>query len=210
MASESGEESDGSDADSDYSQKVVKPKPTRRKRNQFVFFDLTCQDVIEDEDHESPDATPDELEKVGNTFLESLQSKTNVKTPAPVKKNNVPSSTTKRKLFTPNYDDQTPFEEMKTPTRLPSENNNKTIQLKTPIPSYLIPTQFRDKAKIDASPFYRKSVHASKDLKKLKTPPCTPKPLPVCGFLESLDGKRLRQHSINKITKTILYSFQIN
>ncbi len=184
VVSDSGEESDDS-------QKIVKPKPTQRKRNQFVFLDLTCQEVIEDEDHENPDATSDELEKVGKAFLEALQTKTNVETPAPVKKSNVPSTTTKRKLFTPNYDDQKPFEEMKTPERILSENNNnRTIQLKTPIPSFLIPTQFRDKAKVDGEPFTPKNVVPSKSLKKLQTPR-TPAPVPVCGFMESLDGKSI-------------------
>lgn len=172
----SGDSDEESDSSCDES---PKPKSTQRKRNPFIFLDLTCNEVIEDEEHENPDATPDELERVGSSFLKSLQTETCVQTPAPVKKN-VPTSTTKRKLFFPNYDDQTPFEEIErseTPIQSQNDENDKVIQLTTPIPSYLIPPQFREKARACVTP-----ITSSKKI------PQTPAPLPVCGFLESLDG----------------------
>lgn len=192
-----------SDEDSDG--KFVKPK---RKRNKFVFLDLTCDEVIEDEDHESPDASAEELEKVCENFLQSLQTETIVQTPAPTKKT-VPSSTTKRKLFTHNYDDQIPFEEFKTPNHLPNNDNEKTIQLKTPIPSYLIPPQFRDKtnAKPDTATIVSPSINSKRD----KTPR-TPAPVSsqICGFLESLDGNPSMAMRFNNHITQILILFQIN
>lgn len=179
----SGEESRSS------SEELFKPKPDPRKRNEFVFLDLTCDEIIETEDHESPDASTEELEKVCEQFLKSLQTETCVQTPAPTKKT-LPSKTSKRKLFTLNYDEQIPVEEIKTPVSLP--NNNKVIQLKTPIPSYLIPPLSRDKLKtttqVITEPITPTNVQRSTNSKKNKTPR-TPASSQVCGFLESLDGK---------------------
>lgn len=190
---ESSEEESDSSVDT-----PVKPEPARPKRKKFVFLDLTCDEVIEDEDHENPDATSEELEKVVENYLESLKTKTVVQTPAPGKKN-VPSSTTRRKLFTPNYDDLTPFEEpSQTPKPVQRDNEKKTIQLKTPIPSYLIPPQFRDKAKIVAEPVTPSGVLPTKDSRKLQTPR-TPAPKTACGFLESLDSNL---HSVNSMRDT--------
>ncbi|KAG4076536.1 hypothetical protein HA402_011352 [Bradysia odoriphaga] len=184
---EPSEESDSS------VEKLEKPEPARRKRKKFVFLDLTCNEVIEDEDHENPDATSEELEKVVENYLQSLETETVVQTPAP--KKNVPSITAKRKLFTPNYDDQTPFEEeTKTPEPLKQGDGKKTIQLKTPIPSFLIPPQFRDKAKIVAEPITPTGPPPPNDSKKFQTP-YTPAPKQTCGFLESLDSNLIpEQH----------------
>lgn len=168
-------------------EETVKPKATPRKRNQCVFLDLTCQEVIEDEEHENPDAAAEELEKVSEEYLKSLRTATCVETPAPKK-----TFTSKRKLFTPNYDDQSPFEEaVQKPNELSSNNNDKIIQLKTPIPSYLIPPQFRDKKLTTiediTKPITPTTVIPSIKSKKIETPrtPASSK----CGFLESLDGK---------------------
>lgn len=187
-------EASGSEESDSSSDEAVKPKPTQRKKNKFVFLDLTCHEVIEDEDHEDPDATVEELEKVCKNYLQSIQTETVVPTPAPNKdptKKNVTTITTKRKLFTPNYDDQIPFEEIKTPERLPSINEDKIIQLKTPIPSYLIPPQFRGIQLTDTKeitkPIVPNVFQTPKNAKKIQTP-CTPVPSRICGFLESLDG----------------------
>ncbi|XP_037032807.1 uncharacterized protein LOC119071854 [Bradysia coprophila] len=177
---EPSEESDSS------VEKLEKPEPARRKRKKIVFLDLTCNEVIEDEDHENPDATSEELEKVVENYLQSLETETIVQTPVPPKQNG-PSITAKRKLFTPNYDDQTPFEEMKTPEPVKRGDGKKTIQLKTPIPSFLIPPQFRDKARTIAKPITPTGAPPPNDSKKPQTP-YTPAPKRTCGFLESLDS----------------------
>lgn len=167
----SSEESDSS------CEEIVLPKRTPRKNNKFIYLDLTCQEVIEDEDHISPNATTEDLEVVSKKFLESLQSEKVVQTPAPTK-TNVPTITTKkRKLFTHNYDDQPPFEETKTPVRSPIKTNDKVVQLKTPIPTYLIPPKYRDR-----------QLLTTIDGKKV-TPQSTPATKRTCGFLESLDGE---------------------
>lgn len=171
----SGEESDGS------VEKAVEKSLPRKKKSKFVFLDLTCHEVIEDEDHENPDATAEELEKVCENFLLSLRTESCVQTPAPTIKKNVPTVTTKRKLFTHNYDDQIPFDEIKTPEIKP--NSNKIIQLKTPIPSYLIPPKFRERLEPIAEPI-TPTFHAEKEKKTPRTPAASR----ACGFLESLDG----------------------
>lgn len=178
----------GSEEESDSSCEIaVKPKATPRKRKKFVFLDLTCHEVIEDEDHEDPDATADELEKVCENFLQSLQTETVVQTPAPNNdpaKKAISATATKRKLFTPNYDNEIVFEEFKTPGRLPSNNADKIIQLKKPIPSFLIPPEFRDRQRTD-----NEVIHTPINAKKIYTPRTpVPRPLSACGFLESLDG----------------------
>lgn len=171
-----------SDSESDIScEELAKP----RKRSGVVFLDLTSAEVIEDEDHVDPDATPTELEQLVETFLHSLETQKTVQTPAPTKRN-VPTTTTKRKLFTPNYDDETPFDDRDRDQdcdyakKNQQSDSEKFVQLKTPIPSYLIPPQYRDKSKI---------FTPSKGItpKKCQTPG-SPAPLQACGFLESLDG----------------------
>lgn len=193
---------ESSDEDSDSSfERIVKPK-----RNKFVFLDLTCHEVIEDEDHENPDASADELQKICEKFMISLRTETDVQTPAPTKKTG-PTGTTKRKLFTHNYDDQKPFEEeFNTPRRLPSNDNGKVIQLKTPIPSYLIPPQFRDKTKTVGEPNI-----PSKNQKKNQTPrtPSVPKSSPTCGFLESLDGNQHNNIIDQQQYKRLYFSDQL-
>lgn len=149
---------------------------SRSKKNKQIYLDLTCQEVIEDEDHENANASAEDLEVVSKKFLESLQGEMYVQTPAPTKKN-VPATITKRKLFTHNYEDQPPFEETKTPVNTPIKTNDKVVQLKTPIPTYLIPPKYRDRqllTTIDGN----KVNGQSKPLSQR-----------ICGFLESLDGK---------------------
>lgn len=166
---------------------VDKPKPTQGKKNKFVFLDLTCHEAIEDEDHGDPDATAEELENVCEIYLQSLQAETVVQTPAPNKestKHNASTTTTKRKLFTPNYDDQMPFEDVNTPVRLQSIKNDKVIQLKTPIPSYLIPPQFRAIQLIDTKEIQKPITPHAKKIQSPRTPASSR----TCGFLESLDG----------------------
>lgn len=70
--------------------------PNQDDEVNVVFLDLTFNEVIQDEYHENPDATSEELEEVVGKYLQSLETETNVQRPTHVKQN-VPTNTIKRK-----------------------------------------------------------------------------------------------------------------
>lgn len=181
--------SEGEDSDSSF-EKVVLPKPTPRRKNGLIYLDLTFHEVIEDEDHQNPDATNEDLERVSKKFLESLTTETYVQTPAATKKSVVPV-TSKRRLFTPNYENQTPFDEIKTPVNSPINYNDKVVKLKTPIPTYLIPPQYRERPLTTIDGIKESSTPTmviSSVNKKKQQIPTTYVSGRICGFLESLNG----------------------
>lgn len=125
--------------DSDFRYKVP------RKCEISVYLDLHFSVAVKDEDHSSPYASPESLEEISNQFLKSLELKAKPK---------------KRKLFTPNYDDQIPFEEDERNKLEVPIMESKEVKLRVPIPRYLIPSEF-----------------------------LTTTPTKTSEFLESLDGK---------------------
>lgn len=42
----------------------------------MIFLDLTHHEIVLDEDHESPDASAEQLEAIGNRFVEILENNT--------------------------------------------------------------------------------------------------------------------------------------
>lgn len=161
-------------------------RSTFNKCDSIVFLDLRYAVIVEDENHLSPIASPESLEEISKTFLSSLRTKS------------IHNQTkSKRKLWTSNHeecDDQLPLEEVESSSSTVNEDN-RTIKLRIPIPTYLIPPKFRKKQMNGNNGDYSpatgnvfntpKSIYRKKQLNLI-----TPVPNQICGFLESLDGKK--------------------
>ncbi|KAJ6628661.1 Germ cell nuclear acidic protein [Pseudolycoriella hygida] len=174
---ESDEGNSDSQSDNDFDLELEPGKKPKRKRT--TFLDLTLNEVIEEEDHENPDASAEELEKLYEKYLENLQPATDVKTP----------KTTKRKLFTPNYDDQVPFDDVVAPPVSPLPQNKNVIELKTPVPSFLLTPQFKGRPLASTEKKSDRKTPASSSTAKKTQAARVVKLKRICGFLESLDAE---------------------
>lgn len=163
------------------------------KCDSVVFLDLNYAVIVEDEDHTGPIASPELLEEISKTFMRSLKTSS--------KHNQTGDQTrSKRKLWTSSYEDENfdeplPLNEVELSSSS-LNNDDKTIKLRVPIPTFLIPVKFRKKQingnNGDYSPVTGnifntpKSIHRKKQLNLT-----TSVPNQICGFLESLDCKRI-------------------
>lgn len=77
--------------------------------------------------------------------------------------------------------------------------DKKEIKLKIPIPSFLIPQEFRKKQPSDAySPITAKILSTPKSIYRKKQQILTVNnPSQICGFLESLDGTTMKNNEIH-------------
>lgn len=145
---------------------------------------MTYSVIVEDDDHHKPNASPEDLEEISEKFLRSLETKSN-------------QTKNKRKLWSPkcnqNYDDESALKEAE-PNSSSIDVENKEIKLRIPIPTYLIPLQFRKQKLNGKSEVYSPAtgiiLNTPKSIyRKIKQNLIAREPSQICGFLESLDGK---------------------
>ncbi len=151
----------------------------------IVFLDLNYAVIVEDVSHATPIASDEDLDEISDRFLKSLKVTSH---------RNADRNRIKHKLWSPNRNQFSIEEEADDQAILSiiCENvESKEIKLKIPIPTYMLPVEYRkNKPNGEYSPITRTVLNTPKSTnRKMQLNRTTTFIEKICGFLESLDGK---------------------